>query len=390
MSIDAFSQAFGATDWKQMTTAAQKKAAALPPPPPPKPAATASNDSSPLTFGDIIDTINPLQHIPLVDALYRRITGDTIRPQGQILGGLLYGGLIGGAVATASVILHETTGVDPEEEILTALLGDGSTHPATTAVAGAPAKSDPAAKTPPVQTASLETASTRTVPTPATSAPPAPTPTAPVTIAEVPATVAPGPAASAPPTPLHPAPKPASATQTAQAAAASIPAQPAPPTHATAENRARQSVATANADALQQLAMDLAAGGQTGGDATPPALAAAQSRPGKMPVRGITAANDQMPSGYYSTAHRRSGYARQPAQVLPEPALPTRPAPPAANATPAATPAPAAAADAATEPPALQVPPPEMISQMMMRNLEKYQAMTRSANRPASQTNYIN
>ena len=127
--------------------------------------------------------------------------------------------------------------------------------------------------------------------------------------------------------------------------------------------------------------------------------AAAQTRPGKMPVRGITAANDQMPSGYYSTAHRRGGYARQPAQVLPEPALPTRPAPPAPNATPAtaatpaATPAAdqtAAPADAATAPPALQVPPPEMISQLMMRNLEKYQAMTRSANRPASQTNYIN
>ena len=170
MSIDAFSQAFGATDWKQMTTAAQKKAAALPPPPPPKPAATASNDSSPLTFGDIIDTINPLQHIPLVDALYRRITGDTIRPQGQILGGLLYGGLIGGAVATASVILHETTGIDPEEEILTALLGDDSAHPAATAGAAAPAKSDPATKTPPVQTASLEAASAPTTPAPAASA----------------------------------------------------------------------------------------------------------------------------------------------------------------------------------------------------------------------------
>ena len=31
-----------------------------------------------LQFGDVLDSINPLQHIPLVSSLYREITGDQI------------------------------------------------------------------------------------------------------------------------------------------------------------------------------------------------------------------------------------------------------------------------------------------------------------------------
>src|SRR3546814_6236130 len=45
-----------------------------------------------LTFGDFLDIINPLQHIPLVSTLYRAITGDEISPHARILGATLFGG----------------------------------------------------------------------------------------------------------------------------------------------------------------------------------------------------------------------------------------------------------------------------------------------------------
>jgi hypothetical protein len=74
----------------------------------------ASNDKTPIsetttsifgedgfTFGDIIDIVNPLQHIPIINSIYRKISGDTIAPAMEIAGGALFGGPIG---AFASMI----------------------------------------------------------------------------------------------------------------------------------------------------------------------------------------------------------------------------------------------------------------------------------------------
>jgi len=63
-------------------------------------------------FGDLIDIVNPLHHIPLVSTIYESITGDTIRPSGQIIGGAIYGGFAGAAAGIANVILEEETGKD--------------------------------------------------------------------------------------------------------------------------------------------------------------------------------------------------------------------------------------------------------------------------------------
>lgn len=46
-----------------------------------------------LTFGDVLDLINPLQHIPLLGGLYRKLAGDAIDPAIRIAGGALFGGL---------------------------------------------------------------------------------------------------------------------------------------------------------------------------------------------------------------------------------------------------------------------------------------------------------
>jgi hypothetical protein len=44
-----------------------------------------------VTFSDILDLINPLQHIPIVGSLYRKITGDSIDPAMRVAGGLYLG-----------------------------------------------------------------------------------------------------------------------------------------------------------------------------------------------------------------------------------------------------------------------------------------------------------
>lgn len=83
-----------------------------------------------LTFGDVLDVINPLQHIPVVSHFYREITGDEISPAARVAGGALFGGPIGLAVATVNAVVEATTGNDIGEAIATAFAGDG-TEPET-------------------------------------------------------------------------------------------------------------------------------------------------------------------------------------------------------------------------------------------------------------------
>jgi hypothetical protein len=61
-------------------------------------------------FYDLLDMVNPLQHIPLVNVAYRKITGDEIKGAPQIIGGALFGGAIGAAGGLANVIIQEETG----------------------------------------------------------------------------------------------------------------------------------------------------------------------------------------------------------------------------------------------------------------------------------------
>lgn len=86
-----------------------------------KPAATA--DSAP-SFGDFIDMINPLQHIPLVNILYRNLTGDDIRGAAQVVGGALFGGPIGAIAGTASAIAEYQTGQSLAEVTVAAFSGE--------------------------------------------------------------------------------------------------------------------------------------------------------------------------------------------------------------------------------------------------------------------------
>lgn len=91
------------------------------------------------TFGDFLDIINPLQHIPLVSTLYREITGDEISPHARIMGDTLFGGPSGFVAAAANVFFEEVAGGDIGETVMAFFSGeDGADDPqfAETGAAG--------------------------------------------------------------------------------------------------------------------------------------------------------------------------------------------------------------------------------------------------------------
>jgi hypothetical protein len=64
--------------------------------------AVAGKDQS-FGFSDLVDIVNPLQHIPVVSNLYQSATGDTMGAIAQIIGGGIFGGPIGALVSAGFV-----------------------------------------------------------------------------------------------------------------------------------------------------------------------------------------------------------------------------------------------------------------------------------------------
>ncbi|MBK8909318.1 MAG: hypothetical protein IPM60_16025 [Rhodospirillales bacterium] len=79
------------------------------------------------TFFDVLDIVNPLQHIPVVSTLYRELTGDQIDPVPRMAGGALFGGLIGAIASIVNVVVDEVSGKDVGEHVLA--LFDASDEP---------------------------------------------------------------------------------------------------------------------------------------------------------------------------------------------------------------------------------------------------------------------
>ncbi|ADE14227.1 hypothetical protein Nhal_1055 [Nitrosococcus halophilus Nc 4] len=74
-----------------------------------------------LTFGDLLDVVNPLHHLPVVGSFYRELSGDTIDPASRLAGSALFGGPIGAAVAAANVALEHFSGDDIEGHVVALL-----------------------------------------------------------------------------------------------------------------------------------------------------------------------------------------------------------------------------------------------------------------------------
>jgi hypothetical protein len=100
-----------------------------------------------LNFDALVDTINPLQHIPVVSTIYRELTGDKMGAPAAIVGGALYGGVFGFFSALGNEFLKAVTGHDVGETILSLLQGDGSGGGATTVASSDPYRANRAYRT---------------------------------------------------------------------------------------------------------------------------------------------------------------------------------------------------------------------------------------------------
>jgi hypothetical protein len=80
--------------------------------------AVAAKGDSGFTFDDLLDIVNPLQHLPVVSTLYRAISGDTIKPGAQLAGDTLYGGMMGFASSMGDLIFTKITGKSVGDTVL--------------------------------------------------------------------------------------------------------------------------------------------------------------------------------------------------------------------------------------------------------------------------------
>ena len=69
------------------------------------------------SFSDLIDIVNPLQHIPVVSTFYRETTGDEISAAPRMMGSTLFFGPLGFVSALANVVVEENTGMDIGEHM---------------------------------------------------------------------------------------------------------------------------------------------------------------------------------------------------------------------------------------------------------------------------------
>lgn len=89
-------------------------------------------------FDDLLDRINPLQHLPMIAPLYRGLTGDTLSDGARLIGGAAFGGPVGLVVAFAEIGLREATGRDIGGHLAAALgFSDAGGLPASRALAAA-------------------------------------------------------------------------------------------------------------------------------------------------------------------------------------------------------------------------------------------------------------
>jgi hypothetical protein len=99
-------------------------------------------------FDDLLDVVNPLQHLPVVSQVYRRLSGDDIGMLPRIAGGMLFGGPVGAATAMVSAGIEAGTGDGPLAHGLAALQAGDVAPPAPPPRQVAEAYARPPAPTP--------------------------------------------------------------------------------------------------------------------------------------------------------------------------------------------------------------------------------------------------
>ncbi len=75
-------------------------------------------------FADLLDFVNPLQHLPGISYLYRELTGDKIGALARVVGGGILGGPVGAATSLANAIIEAETGDDIGGHAIAFLTGE--------------------------------------------------------------------------------------------------------------------------------------------------------------------------------------------------------------------------------------------------------------------------
>lgn len=99
-------------------------------------ATQTASTSMPLSFDDIVDIVNPLQHLPIISTLYQHYANDPISTFPKIAGDTLYGGPIGLLTSVADTVFEKATGKSFGDTVLAWVTGD-DTPAAGTALASA-------------------------------------------------------------------------------------------------------------------------------------------------------------------------------------------------------------------------------------------------------------
>jgi hypothetical protein len=122
------------------------------------------------TFGDLLDIINPLQHIPVVSDIYQKITGDTSSSGANIFGGLLFGGGIGLVASVANEIVQQVSGKTLGGNLIAAVTGETSTTTAANDAAQKTTATAPTVATPSAAPAQIAAAAPPGIASPPASA----------------------------------------------------------------------------------------------------------------------------------------------------------------------------------------------------------------------------
>ena len=97
--------------------------------------ASAAKTGDGFSFYDLLDIVNPLQHIPVVSTIYKHLTGDKIGIPEKIAGDALYGGLTGFLCSVGDALFTEATGKSVGDTIYAAVFGDDDQPVSDVAVA---------------------------------------------------------------------------------------------------------------------------------------------------------------------------------------------------------------------------------------------------------------
>ncbi len=80
--------------------------------------------SASFEFGDFLDIVNPLQHIPIVATIYRNLTDDRIGMAPRVIGGALWGRVTGLVTGVINSLVEWFTGKDIGDHIYAKIWGE--------------------------------------------------------------------------------------------------------------------------------------------------------------------------------------------------------------------------------------------------------------------------